>query len=398
MQRIHDVAVIGGGPSGLHTAKLLAQKGLDVIVCERKAQIGSDIICTGVIGKNVFQEFGLKTDSVIGEVKDIQIVSSSGNRLIYRHPAAFACIVDREKFDNDLGHDARQAGAEIYLETQVSDMTIHPNHVELLTQREKRSHKRYAARMAVIATGIDYALNKKIGLGYAKNFFLGAQAELEIANGHTPTIFLDRNIAPGAFGWAVPTGHGRLKVGLLAERNPRGRFENLLKNYFPSELKNLDPGAIQVKAIAQGLVSKTYGDKVIVLGEAAGQVKTTTGGGIYFGLFCSQIAARILLKGLQAGTFHMQFLSEYEKLWKKAIQKEILIGYIARKVFSRLSEIQIERLFEIAKCDGIIPLIREKGNFDWQSQLILDLVKKTSFFGALKQARKKFHLTEKYFL
>ena len=136
---------------------------------------------------------------------------------------------------------------------------------------------------------------------------------------------------------------------------------------------------MQFKAIAQGLTTKTYGERILAVGEAAGQIKTTTGGGIFFGLHCSEIAANVILERIRKDTFKSSDLSEYEKSWKRSIQKEILIGYYARKLCGKMSDSQIERMFQIAKTDGIFPLIREKGNFDWQSDLILSLFKRTPF-------------------
>jgi len=123
------------------------------------------------------------------------------------------------------------------------------------------------------------------------------------------------------------------------------------------------------------------------LGEAAGQVKTTTGGGIYFGLLCSEIAARVVLSRFEKGDFQAAALSEYERLWKKAIKKEILLGYYARKIYGKMNNAQIEKIFQIARNDGIIPLMREKGNFDWHSNLILEVMKRIAWKKIIKIAR-----------
>ena len=136
---------------------------------------------------------------------------------------------------------------------------------------------------------------------------------------------------------------------------------------------------IQSKPIAQGLLSKTYGDRVLAVGEAAGQVKTTTGGGIFFGLLCSDFAAEVLGARIRENHLSSHGLFEYEKLWKNAIQKEILVGYYTRKICERLSDSQIESMFQIAKSDGVLPLIKKKGNFDWQSEVILALAKRAPF-------------------
>jgi flavin-dependent dehydrogenase len=151
----------------------------------------------------------------------------------------------------------------------------------------------------------------------------------------------------------------------------------------------LDKTRIQFKPIAQGLTSKTFGERVLALGEAAGQVKTTTGGGIYFGLLCSQIAAQVILKRFDNGGFSEGRLAEYEKLWKKALQKEIRIGYYMRKICAKLNDGQIESLFRIIQTDGFLPLVRERGNFDWHSDLLVLLMKRIPIWQVLKSRFRK---------
>jgi len=391
-----DVAVIGGGPSGLHAASLLAERGLKVLVAEKKREIGSNIICTGIVGKEIFQEFSISPDPVIRNIQIVKVVSSSGNSLHYQHPSTFACIVDRKLFDQALAEKARSAGAEIALGTCVRDVTLGRDGVEIETEGWDAPARTFAARMVILATGIDYRLNKKLGLGVPDDHLLGAQAELEISNGAAATIFIGKSVAPGAFAWAVPTVEGRLRLGLVTSREPRAWFLSLMKKFYPEKMDEFRPESIQIKAIAQGLVSRTYGDRVITLGEAAGQVKTTTGGGIYFGLLCSRIAADVVHHCHQAGSFSAQSLSAYEKAWRESIQREIIVGHYARRIFSLFSDAQIERLFDLVKTDGIIPLVQAKGQFDWQSGLLIELAKKVPPLSYFSDIRKKLDLFDRF--
>jgi len=385
MMKRYDVAVVGGGPSGLNVSKRLAERGLDVLLLERKSEIGTHVICTGILGKEVFQKFDLAGDSVLREIKNVKVVSPYGSSMTYQHPAPFAYVVDRKKFDKYLAQEADSKGVEIELENRVLDIAVNRNDVEVTTKVEGGGLRKFSAKLAVIATGIDTHLNKKLGLGYPKDFLNGAQAEIEIENNDSTAVFVGKNIALGAFAWAVPTADRRVRIGLLTENDPIVCFERLMEKFYPEKTGDLDKKRIQVKAIAQGLVSKSYGDRVIALGEAAGQVKTTTGGGIYFGLLCSEIASEVIMKSYQAGSFKSSRLAEYEKFWKRAIQKEIVIGYYARRIWARLNDMQVEKIFQIARSDGIIPLIRDKGNFDWHSDLILTLIKKFPFFSIFRE-------------
>lgn len=372
---MHDVVVIGGGPSGLNAARRLAEGGLDVVVLERKSEIGTQMICTGILGKDAFQEFDLSKESILRDIQEVKIISPYSTQITYQHPVAFANVVDREKFDKYLADIAESKGVEIKLEHHVLDVCIDNNRIEVLTEINSKHSQKYSAKMAIIATGIDYKLNKRLGLGYPRDFIYGIQTEIEIDNCDLTNILVGNNIANGSFAWLVPSGERVVRVGLMTEKDPIGCFKNLMKKLILSSDQIIGKNHVQFRAIAQGMISKTYGERVLVVGEAAAQVKTTSGGGIYFGLLCSDIASQVLMKRFEEGCFSASALAEYEKLWKKAIQKEILIGYYARKICGKLSDIQIERMFQIAKSDGIIPLIKEKGSFDWHSELILSLMK-----------------------
>ena len=384
---VYDVAVIGAGPSGLYAAKLLADEGLDVVVLEKKTEVGADVVCTGIVGKELFREFALPAGSVIRDIQTMDIRMSSGQALTYRHPGAFAAVVDRMAFDRDVTKEAQKAGVEIDLGCRASGIFITKDAVRIAVERAAKSPTKVSARLAVVATGNDCRLNKKAGLGIPKDFLLGIQAEISGAAGEIPTVFIGKDIAPGGFAWSVPAGN-RDKIGLVTKAEPRACFRSFLKRFYPEVARSFPSGRLRVKAIAQGLVSRSYGDRVLVLGEAAGQVKTTTGGGIYYGLHCSRIAAEVILKAYHQGSFRAQNLAEYERLWKRALGKEILVGFYARKLFARMSQSHVERLFELAQTDGIIPLIQEKANFDWQSGLILDLLTRAPVFRILHRILK----------
>jgi flavin-dependent dehydrogenase len=143
--------------------------------------------------------------------------------------------------------------------------------------------------------------------------------------------------------------------------------------------------AARIKPIAQGLVARTSGERVLVVGEAAGQVKTTTGGGIYYGLLGARVASDIVMKAVQARDFRASFLSEYDRLWRAVLKREILIGHYVRKAFAALDDRQIEKLMDVARQDGVIPLVRARGHFDWQSGLLVELLRQAPIFRLFRE-------------
>jgi digeranylgeranylglycerophospholipid reductase len=144
------------------------------------------------------------------------------------------------------------------------------------------------------------------------------------------------------------------------------------------------PGAsgetrIRTKPVAQGLLSGTFGERVLAVGEAAGQTKTTTGGGISYGLACADLAAAVVRACFDRSSFAAADLAGYESLWKGLLRKEIVVGHLTRRMCARLSDGRVETLFQLARTDGIVPIIREKADFDWHSGLIFALLHRLSF-------------------
>jgi geranylgeranyl reductase family protein len=381
-----DVLIVGGGPSGLRVAARLADAGLGVRVLERKFGIGSGVVCTGIIGKEVFDSFGMNRNSALCELQTVRLVSPFGTSVVYRHPHPFAYVVDREKFDRNLASEAVSRGADIVLGTKAEDILVTEKGVRVRARETGGSRTVYSARMAVLASGIDFGLHSKLGLGRPKDYLNGAQVEIESGNGAAAAIFVGRDVAPGAFAWMVPSGPSRLRVGVLTRREPRAYLARLAGTEFPDRYADAAPAGIRIKAIAQGLLSKTYADRVIAVGEAAGHVKTTTGGGVAYGLMGADIASDIIGGCFARSAFGARDLVQYEKAWKTAMQREIVLGRMARRICSRLTDSQMERIFYLAQTDGIIPIIREKGDFDWHGDLILALVKRLSFMKVFRGA------------
>jgi len=382
-----DVIVVGAGPSGLRTAARLAAAGLDVRVLEKKPRVGASVVCTGIVGKEVFGDFGLDRGSIVQELRRVRLVSPRATELVYEHPRPFACVVDRERFDGALAAAAAQAGAAVFCDVRVEDMAVGPDAVTVTVRDADGAVLRESAAVAVLATGVDFGLQKKTGLSSPRDFLKGAQVECAFPGADMATLFFGRDVAPGAFAWSVPAGGGRARIGLLTQKDPKACLRRLLERNFDGASVVTGQSGIRTRPVAQGLLARTYGDRVLAVGEAAGQTKTTTGGGISYGLACADLAADVVRECFGRSSFGPADLAAYERRWKALLQKEILVGQYTRRMCARLSDGRIESLFQLARTDGIVPIIRDKADFDWHSGLIFALLQRLSFMKVFREVR-----------
>ena len=308
---------------------------------------------------------------ILKKVNSARLFSPSGNLLHVQREETQACILDRAAFDLMMANRAIKKGAKYLPDRLVSRLENKENRVEIevFHHREKTIIE---ARVAVIATGFGSKLTGRLGMGMTGDFVVGAQAEVATTGVNEVEVYLGRRIAPGFFGWLVPTSALTARVGLLSRENPRGYLKQLMTSLREQGKLTTTEASMNSGGIPLQPMSQTYGERVIVVGDAAGQVKPTTGGGIYFGLLCADIAAATLHRALQSDDLSSGNLAGYERRWRRRLGRELKTGYRARKLFERLGDRQIDRLFDIIKANGIDKALLESNDvsFDWHGRAI----------------------------
>jgi len=362
MKAKYDVVVVGAGPIGSYTAYQLADKGFDVCLLEQKEKIGEDVICAGVIGKEAFKRYDLPTDAILSRIDCFTFISPKGQQLEYIHQDIFAYVVSRKIFDNGLLKLAKKSGVDIHFHQRVMKIEESSDYYTL-----RCSSKKYRGRAVVIATGVSYHLQNLLGLGKPPNFLYGSQIELPIAGQSSRIeIHLGRKIAPGSFGWIIPVGRNSSRIGVIVKKRGIIWLERILKERVNFPVAKLSRKRLNIKPIALGPLKKTVRNKLLVVGEAAGQVKTTTGGGIFYGLLCSEIAVEKLCKTLRNGNN----LNNYEITWRSALISELDIGQQVRKIADFVDDDKIENIFKFIKHNRIwVNLLLPRIDFDFHSNL-----------------------------
>jgi digeranylgeranylglycerophospholipid reductase len=369
---LYDFIIIGGGPCGSHIARSLSQQGNRVAVVEKNARAGDGVCCTGLLSQECLSAFALDNSLVQRRFSSAKFLSPSGKCVRLYRQAPVAVVVDRSRLDASLVKQAEAAGAEYLFGTTATEVRPDPDAVKVRLNGQHQETE-LIAKLAIIATGFGSPLPERLNLGEIKQFSLGAQAEVAIDGVDEVEVYFDQELAPGAFAWLVPTSDGKGLAGLLTQR----RADSHLQNFLDSLARQGKIASSQVPR-RQGLIPlkplpKTYASRVLVVGEAAGQVKPTSGGGIYYGLLCADIAVEVARQAFSAGDFSAAALSDYQKKWRARLSRELNIDYWARALLARLSNKHIDYLFRRALKKGLPEFVAASRNFsfDWHSRLML---------------------------
>jgi digeranylgeranylglycerophospholipid reductase len=378
---VRDVAVIGAGPAGSHTARRLAERGFDVVMLEEHAAIGEPVHCTGLLGFDAFDEFDLPRHIILGLAEAARFWGAAGQSVTVRSHRARASVIDRAALDTALADAASRAGVEIRGGVRVESIRIDSSSV---TIDGRGLHGPLVARTCVLACGANYRFHRALGLGVPAVFLQSAQLETAFPPMDIPNVEVQfgRDVAPGGFAWLVPFRRGEVpyaRIGLMTESRSRERFSMFLRAL--SARVGADPDSIpapRLKILPLGPVPRTYGDRVLAVGDAAGLVKPTTGGGIYYGLVSGELAASVLADGLASNRLTHACLRRYEARWRRRLGQEIRVGLAFRRIAARLSDDSIDSLIELARRNGITQLLQDTASFNWHRKAAIALLADSS--------------------
>ncbi|GAH50045.1 unnamed protein product, partial [marine sediment metagenome] len=263
-----------------------------------------------------------------------------------------AYIIDRASLDKSLKQRAQRHGADYLFSAQVITVIPESEHVSATVDYHGKQ-RTFTAQAIILACGSGSRLPEKIGLGEITNFAFGAQAEVNTIDLDEVEVYFDQKPFPGFFGWLVPTTPDKGLAGLLAPKNPAPYLRDFLYHLQAQGRIASTEAEMKFGTIPLSTLPRTYSDRIIAVGDAAGQVKPTTGGGIYYGLLCADMAAECLHQAFLADDFSAARLSSYDKQWRAKLNRELQIGYRARWFYKRLGNRHIDKLISVAKDSGI---------------------------------------------
>ncbi|HIE46402.1 MAG TPA: NAD(P)/FAD-dependent oxidoreductase [Nitrosopumilus sp.] len=363
-----DVVVAGGSVAGLLCAREIASKGFSVLVIEEDYEIGTPEHCGGLVSLTGLEELGIipfrKTfDHMIESAK---ITAPNGKSFTINSKKQKVVEISRRELDKQIAFQAQKNGAIIKVKTSFQEITntgIRSNEEEI------------KCKIFVDARGVSSLIHKdRAGILSSAQYEIYADW---IKKGKVEVIF-DQEKYPGFFAWVIPSNEGKGKVGVAGRGinvsetldkilEERGNHSTIRKIFAPIWIK--------------GPIEKFVEGKTVIIGDAAGQAKPTTAGGIFTSGMGGIYAGQAISKFLE--TDDKTELEQYQKKWVKRFGKEFEKQSFARKILERIDNKTINKLFESITPE-IIKEISEKDDFDFHTSSIIKLL---GIKGSIKTAQ-----------
>jgi digeranylgeranylglycerophospholipid reductase len=267
------------------------------------------------------------------------------------------------------------AGAALRAGVRAEQVTTTPMGVSVTARGLERP---IHARACVIASGANYRFHRALGLGLPRVFLQSAQVETRFPDMPEIEVQFGREVAPSGFAWMVPFRRGDVpyaRIGLMSETRSGERFAAFIASL--SRRAEVDPRLIpppRQKMLPLGPVQKSYADRVLAVGDAAGLVKPTTGGGIYYGMLSGVFASEVLADALRRDRLEARALRHYETRWRQRLGQEIRVGLAFRNIATRLSDESIDELIDVVGLETVKPLIQETASFNWHRKAAIALL------------------------
>src|SRR5688500_63758 len=370
---MHDVVIIGGGPAGLYAGSRLAAAGFRAVVLEEHASVGEPVHCTGVLSADAFDEFNLPRRSILNQLTTARFTSPAGHEVVYAGERDEAVVIDRRAFDQDRLDGALSAGVSIDRGARVTGVQIDADGVSVSTPTAE-----YRARACILACGANYSLHRQVGFGMPRLFLHTAQLELPARRLGDVELHFGAEVAPKGFGWVVPVARPHencARIGVMCESDAPQYFQRLSSRVVSRWGIGGDLSRPRQKILPLAPISRTYGDRLLAIGDAAGLVKPTTGGGIYYSLVSAALAAETLALAISRHDLSSQRLSTYEARWRERLAAEFQAQTRLRMFAHRMTDSDIEQLFDLARTDGVMPIVRRTASFNRHRKLILAMLR-----------------------
>ena len=364
----YDVVIAGGSVAGLFCAREIARNGHSVLVLEEDYEIGTPEHCGGLVSLSALEELGIIPHSKTFEhlIDSAQIFAPNGDSFIINSKKQKVAEVNRRELDKQIAHQAQKNGADIKVKTSFQEIT---------EEGVRTSDGDIKCKIVVDARGVSSLINKD-----RDGILLSAQYEIysDWIKKDKVEVYFDQEKYPGFFAWIIPSNDGMGKVGVAG----RGiRAAQVLEEFLSKKGKFSIIRKIFAPIWIKGPIDNFVSDRLVIIGDAAGQSKPTTAGGIFSCGFAGILAGQAIAKYLETGK--KSELQKYQKKWKEKFGKKFEKQLLARKLLERLDNQTINKLFESVTPE-ITKEISENDDFDFHTGSIIKLL---GIKGSIKTAQ-----------
>ena len=367
----YDVCIVGASIAGNYLTHLLSKSNLRIIVLEDHKEIGIPFQCAGIISQKLSQLIELPPNIILNRVSSAKIVSPSG-KYISLSGDERPYVIDRIMLDR-LYYNKNKINKRItyFLGERYKsfEYRIDKGKKYVLVETSKRIIK---TKVLIGCDGplssVGKQLNVKNNILYASQIRIKANFNEDEA-----AMYFDPQWKQ-LFGWIVPEGKYIFRIGIAAAKNVNNCFKSYLEKLDIDIDNKIDQ---QGGIIPYGIMSKIAFDNILLLGDSAGQVKATTGGGIVMLLTAAKYASNCINLCFKNRNFSQRFIKKnYEKPCSRTIGKELKLHYLIRLILEKFNAKDFEIFFKIIKENRIEHLITLYGDMDFPKALIIKLLRK----------------------
>lgn len=395
-----DVAVVGAGPVGSEAARKLAEAGRSVVLLEEHETVGAPVQCGGLVHPRLFDLIDFDPAPVKQhEVRGARVFSPNGTRFDLDSGRTHAIAMDRGGFDRALARRAVKAGAELRTGHQFKAARRASGHVELDVFVQGGERAKLTAKLVIGADGVGSETARQFRIGSWENaarseVLAGYEVELsgmDIADTDKVDVYTGSRISPGFFGWLIPTSRTRGRLGLCVAgqgekvrdgarsrwRSAREYYERLCQLPFVAEMLPDPKAELEiVGSIPVKLADRVVADNAMLVGDAAGCAKPTSGGGIFMGCTSAHVAARVANEALAKGDLSARRLGRYKAELDRGVGRELRKAWWLRRAFLGMSDADLDRLAHTFQDAKVRATVNRHGDIDFPSRLVWPLLRR----------------------
>jgi digeranylgeranylglycerophospholipid reductase len=369
MKEDYDVIVAGGSVSGLLAAREIASRGHSVLVLEEDSEIGTPEHCGGLVSIGAVGRLGIlpRNNVIQNQIKAAKICSPSRNFEI-NAVSQKVVVLERREFDKQIALQSTKLGANIRTKCSLWDTKYTANSSDKffgVTTTDGLFRSRYF----VDARGISSLIqNDRSGV------LLAAQYEVYARWIEKDTVIVefDNVKYPGFFAWIIPTGEGSGKVGVAGKSINAARS---IMRYLESKGSSFSViRRIFAPIWVKGPIDEFINGRTVVIGDAAGQTKPTTAGGIYTCGVAGILAGRAISKAIESN--NDDSLVGYPAGWTRIFGKEFRNMVLFRKLLERLDNNALDQVFSNINSTSI-DTASKTGDFDFHTVSIRKILSVT---------------------